>query len=181
MYRSICAQQTYPKVCLDATTGLVHKLRRVTGRKSSAIFLYQLVVTDQETKKEFPVAQMLSERQDTISIQHWLNQWIQNGAISPKEAVTDMSLAMIGAAVRAFTQFNNLEDYIIRCWNIVSSRNEAVQHELPTCFLRLDVAHIMKLVSQWKCLKDSRNRIKEFYMRGIAQLILCEDLDTCEV
>lgn len=180
VYRAFCERESHPKVCLDATGGLVRKIKRVTGKKSKHIFLYQVVISDKNIKKQFSVSQMLSERQDTVSIQHWLNQWIQSGATSPKEAVIDMSHAMIGATIRAFTQFNNLDDYIIRCWDIVSTTNDEMQHELPSCFVRLDVAHIMKLVSRWKCLRDTRKRIKEFYMRGIAQIILSKDLETCK-
>jgi len=47
---------------------------------------------------------MLSERHDNNSIYYWLIEWIRDGAPCPKQVVTDMSLALMVAVVRAFTQ-----------------------------------------------------------------------------
>lgn len=55
---------------------------------------------------------MLSEKHDNNSIYNWLIKWIRGGAPYPKQVVTDMSLALLGAVIRAFTQYNNLTNYI---------------------------------------------------------------------
>lgn len=40
--------------------------------------------------------------------------------------------------------------------------------ELPSCYLRIDVAHMIKNFFRLKCLNDLKNkRQKEFYIRGL--------------
>lgn len=48
---------------------------------------------------------------------------------------------------------------------------------MPHCFIRVDVAHVLKLVTQWQCLKGKSRRIKEFYIRSVGQLILSTSLN----
>lgn len=51
---------------------------------------------------------------------------------------------------------------------------------LPSCFVRVDVAHVIIFVGQWKCLHPSstRRRVRQFYIRAVGQLILCSKLST---
>lgn len=49
---------------------------------------------------------MLSEKHDNNSIYNWLIEWIRDESSCPKQVITDMSLALLAAVVRAFTQYN---------------------------------------------------------------------------
>lgn len=77
-------------------------------------------------------------------IYHWLVEWIRDGILPLKQITTDMPLALLSAVVRAFTQFNNLSTYIQSCFKILE--NTRIPQELPTCFIRCDVAHTIKLI-----------------------------------
>lgn len=116
---------------------------------------------------------MLSERHDNNSIYYWLIEWIRDGAPCPKQVVTDMSLALMVAVVRAFTQYNNLKNYISACFKLLKYDEE----DLPTCFVRCDVAHVIKLVTTWKPLQLVDKRVKDFIIRSIAQMVLSDNLD----
>ena len=70
--------------------------------KSGHIFLYQGVLSA-HTGIHTPVVQMLSEKHNIDSIANWLIEWHRAGAPIPKEAVSDFSLALLGALVKAFT------------------------------------------------------------------------------
>ncbi|CAK9292640.1 unnamed protein product [Gordionus sp. m RMFG-2023] len=47
----------------------------------------------------------------------------------------------------------------------------------PRCYIRCDVAHTIKLVTTWKCLKGKSRRIREFYIRAVGQMIIAEDIE----
>jgi hypothetical protein len=115
---------------------------------------------------------MLSEKHDNNSIHHWLEEWIRDGAPKPKQVVTDMSLALMVAVVKAFTQFNTLLSYIERCFNCLRQD----ESDLPQCFVRNDVAHVIKLVTNWSPLRSVDIRIKDFIVRAIGQIIISEEL-----
>lgn len=85
----------------DATGSVVRKLQRPNG-KSGHIFLYQGILAGDECSS-VPEVQMLSERHNVNAITHWLTEWIYASAPTPKEFVSDFSLALLGALVKAFT------------------------------------------------------------------------------
>ena len=49
--------------------------------------------------------------------------------------------------------------------------------EMPPCFIRVDVAHCIKLISQWDCLRKQRPRVREFYIRAMAQLLQSQSME----
>lgn len=40
---------------------------------------------------------------------------------------------------------------------------------LPGSYLRLDVSHVIKITSNWECLRHLPNKVRQFYLRCIAQ------------
>lgn len=52
-------------------------------------------------------------------------------------------------------------------------------YKLPTCYVRVDVAHLLKFMTTWKSLNDIhvRRRVKEFYVRAIGQLVMATGLN----
>ncbi|KAE9521913.1 hypothetical protein AGLY_017720 [Aphis glycines] len=134
------------RVCIDPTGSVVRNVNRTSQElrvQSSHIFLFVTVLNDGCI--QVPVCQMLSEVQDLPTITYRLSQWIRAGATSPYEVVIDYyNAAFIGAVIRAF------------CSGLLD------------VFLRLDIAHLIKMIFRWKCFKvRSHGKIKEFYVRAI--------------
>lgn len=179
VYKSYIRNSEHSKISIDATGGVSHKICYENGLLSGHIFLYDITVLDTCSAQQYSVSNMLSERHDTNSISFWLNEWRRDSAPSPKEIVTDMSLALLSAVTNSFTHFKNLSDYIRECSKIISGRMESLN--LPEVFIRCDVAHVMKNIADWPCLKGQARRIRRFYIRCIAQLLQCTSLQETEI
>lgn len=175
IYKQYCKQSKHSLVSIDATGSLIQKVKKLQGGLSSHIYLYEVVIHFHG--KQFPVSQMLSERQDTFSILYWLGQWIKDGAPIPKESVCDYSLALLGAISRAFNSVS-LTVYMEECMKSLQ-----LKKKLPTyicTFIRLDVAHLMNMVSKWPCFKNCARKVKEFFLHLIAVLVNVEKIETFE-
>lgn len=110
---------------------------------------------------------MLSEKHDTNFISYWLSEWIRLGATIPNEFVSDMSLALLGAAVKAFTKQSTLSLYIDYLYQMHLSGAPIN----PGCFIRIDIAHFMKNVARCKPLINSRKKVRDFYIRCVGLLL----------
>ena len=169
VYRTYVSDET-SCVYIDATESVVKKIKRSelnTKTKSKHIFLYNCVVNS-KTSGLFPVCQMLSESHHTNAIQYWLMEWIRSGAPRPREVVCDASRALLTATVRCFTGYFTLEEYCDTC----------KEDNLPTCYIRIDVAHFIKTYANF--LKDVRPRVKAFYLSLLGQLILSRSINAAK-
>lgn len=166
VYRSYATSEP-ACIYIDATGSIIKKIKRPDRSKSKHIFLYNSVINC-DNSGLFPVCQMLSESHNTNAIQFWLLEWIRLGAPRPQEVVCDFSRALLTAAIRCFTGYLTLEDYSDACKN----------SQLPRCYIRIDVAHFIKKYSNF--LKNTRPRIKKFYLSLLGQLILCRNIETAE-
>lgn len=160
-------------ICIDATGSLIKKPLLHSNRNTKHILLYEIAIHDKALNTQYSVSHMLSERHDNNSIHHWLVEWIRDGAPKPKQVVTDMSLALMSAVVKAFTQFNTIYDYIESCFKFLCSD----ESNLPQCFIRCDVAHVIKLVINWTIFRTVDVRIKDFIVRVIGQIVLSRNYD----
>lgn len=98
---------------------------------------------------------MLSKSHNTNAINYWLLEWRRVGALLPNslEVVTDFSIALINAVCIAFAGCaEGSSKYIKRCINVL---NKSPGYKLPSCFIRVDVAHLLKFVTTWKALNDT--------------------------
>lgn len=137
--------QVYRKYCLsnistlyiDATGSIVKKIMRANNTLSQHIFLYQAVINYND--KQFSVTQMLSERHTTNNIHFWLLEWCRMGASYPREVVVDFSKALLNAVIRCFTSYTTIKDYTNAC------KNKA----MPKCYIRIDVAHFIKMYANF--------------------------------
>lgn len=154
---------SYVRLAIDATGNVVKKIKRTKdGLLSSHIFLYEAVVSTNEYQSS--ITQMISEKQDTFTIFSWLTQWLNDGVTAPQETVSDFSMALLGAISRAFCGGITLRDYVETCMDILSG-NSSPRYEL-NCYIRIDVAHLIKLVCRWKCWSEQNsNHVKEFFVR----------------
>ena len=120
--------------------------------------MYEAVVNTEQG--QFSISQMITEAHNTNSIQFWLMEWLGSGAPYPKEVVCDYSKALLAASIRVFTGLRNIQEYSNACTEIA----------VPACYIRLDVAHFIKMYAIF--LKNVRPRIKKFYLASIGKLLL---------
>lgn len=92
------AESEVASLKIDASGSFVSKLKRADETRSKHIFFVLGVMSS--SIGQFSVTQMLSEAQDTGTIQNWLVQWIRSGVPLPKETVADASRAIQTAIVR---------------------------------------------------------------------------------
>lgn len=91
-------------------------------------------------------------------------EWLRSGVPYPKEVITDFSRALLTVVVRCFTIYKTIEEYADAC------KDKSLLH----CYIRIDVAHFIKLYVIF--LKSLSKRIKVFYLTTIGQLIKCSDI-----
>lgn len=161
IYRNYCVKNN-ACIFIDATGSIVKKLCKADGSISKHMFLYQCVINC--NNGQFSICQMISESHNANSIHFWLAEWIRSGASVPKEVVCDSSKALLIAIIRAFTGYRNIEDYADAFKN----------SNLHKCYIRIDVAHFIKLYS--KTCKNLNKRVKTFYLGAIGQLILSRNI-----
>ncbi|CAG5079579.1 Similar to NOF: 120.7 kDa protein in NOF-FB transposable element (Drosophila melanogaster) [Cotesia congregata] len=161
-------------ICIDATGGLVRKIIS-EGKKSSYIFLYQIVINFNKTSQ--CVYQMLTEMQDAHTITMWLNKWVSAVKLLPHEAVSDGSRAQLNAMSRAFNDMS-LKQYIKLCFE--SIKNPQKLTDIKT-YIRLDVAHFVHTITGWSCFKSAVHpSVKKFYIYCICLLIDCKEFSKFE-
>lgn len=105
---------------------------------------------------------MLPEVHNTNIIAYWLFEWRINGALPPKGIVIDFSMALIKAVCMSFAGCaGGSSTYIQRCMDVLI---KSPGYKLPSCYVRVDAAHLLKCVTTWKSLNDIhvRQRVKDF-------------------
>jgi len=161
-YKSI--RKSYVRLTIDATGSIVKKIKRTTQNiLSSHIFLYEGVLSSDEF--QVSVLQMISEKQNTFTIYSWLQSWLNDGVLPPQETVTDCSMALLGAMARAFCGGITVNFYVNTCLEILLHGKSSASHQLQ-CYMRIDIAHLIKLVCRWKCWQGIKSQhLKQFFVR----------------
>lgn len=91
IYKDLC--ESYIKISIDATGGLVKKINRSSlNLTSSHIFLYEAVINCGYGQTS--ITQMISEKQNCWTIYKWLGNWLNRGIKPPNEAVSDFSMVL---------------------------------------------------------------------------------------
>jgi hypothetical protein len=113
---------------------------------------------------------MIPENHDTLSVCIWLNRLLKCGVRAPKMVISYQSLALMLALVQSFTQYDSLEDYLLVCFHLVMNTSS---NNIPSCYVRNDINHFVKLISQRSPLNKSKfPRTKK---------IICEINDTFNI
>lgn len=111
---------------------------------------------------------MLSEANHSNFLCFWLKEWLRLGGTVPNEFCADMSIALLNAGVCSFTQYSSLTEYI----NVLFSLHfDGSILQIPDCFVRIDIAHLLKNVASSKHLADVRPKVRETYIRSVALLL----------
>lgn len=124
---------------------------------------------------------MVSERHDANFITFWLMEWLRHGGSVPKEFTVDMSLsvdmALLNAGTRVFANFSSLRSYIDALFKFHFSSTSFV---VPNSYIRIDIAHLMKNIATSKSLYRVRPKVKEFFVRCVAELVKETDFKNAE-
>lgn len=91
---------------------------------------------------------------------------------TPHEVTTDDSAALIKAAVLTFTDCKTTNEYIQRCERILNGFPDQL-----SCYIRLDVAHFIKNVTQNAVFKKMVPAQKMFYQCMIGVMIQCDSFE----
>jgi hypothetical protein len=157
-------QTEYARVVIDASGNVADSLTRPGGLKSGHLFFYCGVSNiPGGGEGQIPMLQMLSERHNANAIAYWLAEWRRRGATLPDEVVVDDSAALISAVCKALADSSSTAEYISNCFRYLQG-DESLK---PRVLVRLDVAHLTKMIRSWKEISTLRARAKEFYVRCI--------------
>lgn len=159
-------------ISIDATGGLVKQIPKPDGSKR-VVYLYQAVCGYR--KKILPLFQLISEKHDTNTLTYWMREWLRSGGSVPKQVVIDYSLALLNATSLAFNN-SDLKTYIENCI-VFDNSSSSMRVQRPRCLIRIDIAHLIKLVARWSCFKHESLEKKDFYLRCVGLLSTCTKID----
>lgn len=97
---------------------------------------------------------------------------MNTGITLPNECVSDYSKTLLGAITRTFFNRRSLKEYINTCFIYLTSD----KNQLPECYIRIDVAHMVHIICRWKCL-SVRKPVKDFYIRTVGLLIKSNNIE----
>lgn len=178
VYKEYC--RLFPKIrtiCIDGTGSLVKKLNMTDNMQSPAIFLYKIIINF--NKISVSVGQMLSASHDTINIAHWLLNWTKETKMVPKEAIADYSKALLGAMMLSFNTIT-LKEYVEICFSKLTSAEAKLQNRSLKTYIRVDVAHLIKIFCRLKCFAKCNKAVKDFFIRCVALMVSCEEFQKFE-
>lgn len=176
IYRSYSCTTENPKLVIDATGSVVKNFLKLGLVKTKFLFLYEALVYDRQKNQNFTVTNMISERHCNIAISNWLSKWTSTDVIKPKETVCDNSVALLSAIVKSFTQYSSLQHYVKVCADLLTNEIDQTSYLLPKCFVRIDVAHFIKICSRWTPIKSVPRRVKEIVLRSVGLLIKSQSI-----
>lgn len=167
-YKEYCRfNKKTSSIKVDATGSLVHTLQRKPQRRSAHIFLYSIVINFEKTT--ICVEQMLSEQQNAPFVEFWLRKWLLRGAPRPNEAVCNYSRTLLSGLCMALNN-QTIKNYISSRFQAIS--NPRIKTPRPATFIRVDVAHLMHIVSRWPCFhRQALHEVKEFYQFCVGLLV----------
>lgn len=113
-----------------------------------------------------PLCQFVTEKHDANTLSYWIREWMRFGIALPKQIVSDFSLALLNASALSFNNVS-LKQYVDECFNQLITNETVINKQT---ILRIDIAHLIKFVIAWPCLKNKRPH-KEFYVRCVDKLM----------
>lgn len=161
LYTTRCKTDPEAFLTIDATGGII---KRETSQ-DPPIFLYQCILVSKEGS--VPVFQMISADHRAVIIAFFLRNIIVKGVSPPLVIVSDFGWAILIAASDVFAKCVDFRDYLQKCYSVVTDNINV----LPSCYIRLDVSHLVHMVARWKCLKGREKiMVRAFNLRCINQV-----------
>lgn len=153
---------------IDATGGIAKR----NDLRKPHIFLYQCVLVTREGS--VPTFQMISADQRSMIVNSFFSHILATNAPIPPIVVTDFGWSRLIAVAQVFAGCKSLNDYLQRCYNAITLGETS----LPSTFMRLDVCHLMSMVTRWPSLKGKdKNLVRRFYKRCIGQALQISNLE----
>lgn len=90
-----------------------------------------------------------------------------------------MSTVLLNAAAKSFAGCANINDYVNWLFNLVKFGNDNGRE--INCFIRIDVAHFIKNLTESDGIKGKPASHKQFYVRSTCLLIKCLSLAQAEL
>lgn len=176
LYNVIKKKKKKMTIYCDATGGIAKKILRENGEKSKQIFLYTFVIAD---NFEVPIYSMLSEVHTMSHVTYWFQEFVRIFKTIPNEFICDMSTVLLNAAAKTFAGCANINDYVDWLFNLLKYRN-GNGREIK-CFIRIDVAHFIKNLTECDGFKGKPAIHKQFYVRSTCLLVKCQSLEQAEL
>lgn len=159
IYAARCKMDPNAIMTIDATGSVAEK----STKEEPHVFLYQCMLVTKEGS--VPVFQMVSVDQRSFQIAHFLRFILAKGLPRPPIVVCDFGRALVNAIAEIFRKCSDLPDYLLKCYNAVVNGSLV----LPASNIRLDVSHLIAMVSRWPCLRTKVPVVGRLYKRCIAQ------------
>lgn len=121
---------------------------------------------------------MLSETHTTSHITHWFNEFIRLYKDIPNVFISDMSSVLLVGAAKSFAGCADLTDYIDWLFNTLCNPGNASRN--ISCYIRIDVAHLVKNVTTCDALKKKPSEEREFFIRSTCLLVKCSSIAHAE-
>lgn len=172
LYNRFQKEDDISSISFDAMGGLVKQIPKPDGSKR-VIYLYQAVCGYR--RKILPLFQLISEKHDTNTLTYWMREWLRSGGSISKQVVIDYSPALLNAASLAFNNCD-LKTYIENCI-VFDNSSSSMRVQRPRCLIRIDIAHLIKLVTRWSCFHHESLDKKDFYLRSVGLLSTCTEID----
>jgi hypothetical protein len=163
-------------IIIETFGSVVSTFKKYDMKNTNNIFLYGASVYDQKKDISFTVSNMLSERHSNVTIFNWLANWKNCDVSLPKISICDKLLTTLSAVVKCFTQYFSLHNYVNVCADLILNNLSTYKHWIPSCFVRINVANILKLTTDWLPLKTVERRVREFILQSLCLLIKCQTL-----
>ena len=147
---------------LDASGGLMIN----EDDEGSALFTYYMVVGFE--KKIIPLFQAGLTVQTVPALTEALDLWLENVALVPHEITTDGSVMLQNAICLSFNKMT-YSAYLLCLFLILIGKYQ----NLPPCYYRHDIAHLLHSVKNWKCFTSADEEVRQFYLRAVGYLSQC--------
>lgn len=157
-------------VSIDATGSVIKKISRPGGDNHHILLT---VVLSNINNTIVPLAQVISERNDTNFLKFWLTDWLKSGAKIPRKITLDRGRALLNAVSLAFNQVS-YTDYNDYCLILIN--NKGSRDKLKTQ-IKIDIAHLIHCVTRWKCFEKSSSAAKSLFTRCIGYMSTLDRLD----
>jgi len=162
LYTTRCKRDPEAFLTIDATGGIIKR----ASSQDSPVFLYQCVLVSKDGS--VPVFQMVSSDHRAVMIAFFLRNIIAKGIPASSTVISDFGWAILIAVSDVFAKYVDFRDYLQKCYASAVLENIDM---LPSCYIRLDVSHLINMVAKWNCLKGKdKILVRVFNLRCIGQV-----------
>lgn len=159
----------------DSTGGVIKTFEIFNGVSIEYIYFYNIVVKIDGRQKVIPISQMVTSKHDAGNIRDFYQKSFPDGNY-PQEFVIDGSPALANGASMAFNECPYLT-YLDLCFRYLNGDKNCLKENFIRTFIRVDRAHKIKSVADWKCFPKGNVRLKEFYLSAIGYGMILKDFE----